>query len=146
MNNNDFYTLKGYQLNNNSKISTSMEDYLEMICRTALKENHIRITSLALKLNVKPSSATKMVANLQKLGLVQSEKYGVIMPTEEGWKLGNYLLHRHEIIHEFLCLINNSLCELEQVEQIEHFINKETLLNLEKHINKIKILDDKNIL
>jgi len=137
-NSNEFHTLKGYQLGTNREITSSMEDYLEMICRISKDEKNIRIKLLASKLNVKPSSATKMVGNLKKLGFVTYEKYGVISPTEKGWTLGNYLLYRHEIIHQFLCMINESNSELEQTEQIEHFIDKRTVENLEILIKKIK--------
>ena len=36
------------------------------------------------------------------------EKYGVIKPTKKGWDAGQYLLYRHDILHEFLfyCNIN----------------------------------------
>ncbi len=38
-----FYTLKGYSLNENEKLTSSMEDYLEMICRILQKNEVVRI-------------------------------------------------------------------------------------------------------
>ncbi|MGI6213798.1 MAG: metal-dependent transcriptional regulator, partial [Christensenellales bacterium] len=70
-NNCGFYTFKGYQLNDKSQITSSMEDYLEMICRMLKKQDVVRINELADKLNVKPSSASKMVSNLKYLELVE---------------------------------------------------------------------------
>ena len=134
----EFYTLKGYELAEGSEITSSMEDYLEMICRLLKTEEYVRISVLAEKLNVKPSSASKMVNNLKMLGLVTFEKYGYIKLTEKGAVIGEYLLYRHEVIHEFLCLVNNSESELEQVEKIEHFLNKKTIDNLKKITGKIK--------
>jgi len=90
----------------------------------------VRIGQLAERLNVKPSSATKMVENLKKQGLVESEKYGYIKLTSSGCELGEYLMLRHDILHDFLCYINQSDNELEQVEKIEHFINSETVGNI----------------
>lgn len=135
-NNCGFYTFKGYQLNDKSQITSSMEDYLEMICRMLKKQDVVRINELADKLNVKPSSASKMVSNLKYLELVEFEKYGYIRPTAKGRAAGEYLLYRHNVLNEFLCLINNSEDETEQVEKIEHFLNKKTIKNLEKHIKK----------
>jgi len=134
----EFYTLKGYELAEGSEITSSMEDYLEMICRLLKTEEYVRISVLAEKLHVKPSSASKMVNNLKMLGLVTFEKYGYIKLTEKGAVIGEYLLYRHEVIHEFLCLVNNSESELEQVEKIEHFLNKKTIDNLKKITGKIK--------
>ena len=133
--NNKFYTLKGYTLLENNTITSSMEDYLEMIYRIHQSGEVVRIGVLAERLNVKPSSATKMVDNLKKHGLVASEKYGYIQLTDSVDKLGNYLIFRHDTLHNFLCYINRSSDELEQVEKIEHFINVET-------VNNIKMLLD----
>ena len=130
-----FYTLKGYALLENNAITTSMEDYLEMIYRIHITGEPVRIGVLAEKLNVKPSSATKMVDNLKAHGLVLSEKYGYVKLTDSGIKLGEYLMFRHDTLHEFLCFINSSTNELEQVEKIEHFINPETVNNIRKLVS-----------
>ncbi len=130
--NEGFYTFKRYQLNDTGKLSSSMEDYLEMICRVLQRCDVVRINELAEKLHVKPSSASKMVSNLKQAGYIEFKKYGYIVATKKGMETGNYLLYRHDVLHDFLCAINHSDNELEQVEKIEHFINKSTIENLEK--------------
>jgi len=130
--NNKFYTLKGYALLEGKAITSSMEDYLEMIYRIHSSGEVVRISALAEKLNVKPSSATKMVGNLKKQGLVSSEKYSYIKLTDTGSELGKYLVFRHDTLHQFLCYINQSKNELEQVEKIEHFINTQTVRNIKR--------------
>ena len=134
----DFYTLKGYQLNENIIITYSMEDYLEMICRHIKENDYVRISELAQMLHVKPSSASKMVNNLKMTGLVDYEKYGYIKPTEKGLEYGNYLLYRHETLNEFLCLVNNTDNETELVEKIEHYLDKRTVFNIYKLTNQLK--------
>ena len=128
----DFFTQKGYQIRNPSEITGAMEDYLEMICRQAQGEGYARINFLAHGLNVRPSSASKMVYHLRDQGLVEFEKYGLIRPTERGWELGRFLLHRHELLHRFFCALNGTSDQLELTEQIEHYIDKDTLRNLER--------------
>ena len=73
MDNKDFHTVRGYQLiDQNKKLLTSaMEDYLEMICRSVEKEGYLRINKLAGLLNVKASSASKMVQKLGAMGLLK---------------------------------------------------------------------------
>lgn len=127
-----FYTFKGYQLNETGNLSSSMEDYLEMICRLLQSCEVVRINELAEKLHVKPSSASKMVSNLKQAGYIEFEKYGYIVATQKGLEVGSYLLYRHDVLHDFLCRLNHSDNELEQVEKIEHFINRSTIENLEK--------------
>lgn len=129
-----FYTLKGYQKGAPESMTASMEDYLEMICRLLLSEEVVRVSQLALMLHVQPSSASKMVKNLKDNGYLLSERYGYIRLTDKGKDAGDYLLFRHDILNRFLCLINQSEDELEQVEKIEHFINKETIYNIEKFL------------
>ena len=127
----DFYTQKGYQMRSQHALTGAMEDYLEMICRQAEADGCARIGVLAEGLNVRPSSASKMVYQLRALGLVAFEKYGLIQPTEKGWSVGRWLLHRHEVLHRFFCMLNGSTDELELVEQVEHYLNEGTVRNLE---------------
>ncbi|SMC38007.1 metal-dependent transcriptional regulator [Papillibacter cinnamivorans] len=127
----NFYTLKGYQVHAPSGLTPAMEDYLEMICRLLEHREVVRIGELAGKLHVRPSSATKMIRQLKAAGSVISEKYGYIYLTEKGRREGEYLLYRHRVLQRFLCLINHTEDELEQVEKIEHFFNPATIENLD---------------
>ncbi|MEA4815612.1 MAG: iron dependent repressor, metal binding and dimerization domain protein [Lachnospiraceae bacterium] len=131
MEENIFRTQKGYDLIDDNKITYSMEDYLEMIYRHLEKTDYIHISYLASLLNVKPSSASKMAANLKQEGLIDYEKYGVITLTEEGKCFSAYLLHRHNIIEKFFSIIN-PYSNVKETEQIEHYIKKETVISLEK--------------
>ena len=127
----EFYTLKGYQINEAGELTTAMEDYLEMICRIAEGEGGVRVGTLSQKLHVKPSSATKMLQQLDHAGFIHAEKYGFVHLTEKGREAGRYLLYRHEIIEKFLCALNQSSDQLEQAEKIEHFLDRETVKNLD---------------
>jgi DtxR family transcriptional regulator, Mn-dependent transcriptional regulator len=134
--NKEFHTVRGYQLleQNERLLTSSMEDYLEMIYRNFLSEGYMRINMLSEMLNVKPSSATKMVQKIAKLGFLEYEKYGIILLTQQGRELGEFLLNRHNIIQRFLEIIaiDNKAKEniLIETELIEHNISAGTLLNL----------------
>ena len=131
----EFRTIKGYA--QSGAMTHAMEDYLEMICRCSKDCGYIRIRQLSNALHVKPSSACKMAEQLSLAGLIEYEKYGYIRPTEEGWRMGDYLLQRHQILHRFLCLVNHSEDELEQVEKIEHFLDKRTIEHLAALVEKL---------
>lgn len=132
MESNRFFTQKGYELQNQEELSASMEDYLEMIYRMLRESQCVRIHALAEQLHVKPSSASKMVASLKEKGYIEFEHYGYLTATKKGQETGDYLLYRHDILHRFLRRLNQSENELEQVEKIEHYLNKNTIENLEK--------------
>ncbi len=128
----NFHTMKGYQLIENSAVTPAIEDYLEMICRIHKVNDVIRVNELAKLLHVRQSSVTKMLNNLNDLELVEYQKYGYIKPTVKGLELGNYLLYRHSVLNVFLCYINKTESETEQVEKIEHFFDRRTIDNLNK--------------
>lgn len=134
----EFYTLKGYRLQNGGDITEAMEDYLEMICRMEEEGLPIRVSLLAQSLHVRPSSASKMLDNLRTGGYIDFRKYGSIMVTDKGHEAGRYLLHRHRVLHDFFCALNHTDCELEQVEKIEHFINRKTVENMERIITFLR--------
>lgn len=134
---NDFFTFKGYQLNHNSELTSSMEDYIEMLYRIQKENGSVRAVELSHKLNVKAPSVSKMIDSLNKSGYTFSEKYGEIYLTAKGIEAGRYFLYRHNIIHKFLCALNHSENELEQTEKIEHFLNHMTIKNLERLTEKL---------
>lgn len=131
--NNNFRTVRGYELKgyNKSILTPALEDYLEMIYRNSLEGPYIRINILANLLNVKDSSASKMVKRLGELGFVNYEKYGIVTLTEEGKKEGEFLLTRHNIIEQFLYFLGCKENSLVQTEMIEHFIDSDTVENIQ---------------
>lgn len=138
MRNSDFYTIRGYNRKEKPQISYTMEDYLEMIYRHACEGRYIRVNQLAALLNVQPPSASKMAGKLRESGMVDFEPYGVIHLTEEGEKLGAYLLRRHSVLNKLFCYINGTEHELELVEKIEHYIDRRTIENIESILLKLE--------
>ncbi len=133
----NYYTLKGYSIKENTLVTTAVEDYLEMLCRLEKESKPLRINYIAEILHVRPSSASKMMNNLKELDFVDFEKYGAIMLTDKGRKLGNYFLFRHETLHRFFCYLNHTENELEQVEKVEHFIDKRTIYHMVEFLDSV---------
>lgn len=134
MENSEFHTVRGYQLIEQEKklLTSAMEDYLEMIFRNIKKEGYMRINTLAEMLNVRPSSATKMVQKLSEKGFVEYKRYGIIILTEKGKALGEFLLKRHNIIEKFLRSIGISDNLLIETELIEHNLSVDTLRSIDE--------------
>ena len=124
---NDFYTFNEYMKKEDNLLTASMEDYLEMIYRLSLDSGFTRIHELSDALNVQPPSATKMVQKLAELKFLKYKKYGVLVLEEDGKKHGEALLNRHNIIENFLRILDVSETEvLEETEKIEHTISNQT--------------------
>jgi len=145
-NRNEFYTVRGYKMIEAEKklLTSSMEDYLEMIYRICKKEGYVRMNQLAKKLNVRPSSATKTVQKLSSLDMVDYQKYGIIQLTEGGKKVGGFLLKRHNIIDEFLKNIGIEETRLKDTEMIEHNVSINTLQK--RYILNKFLLDNPSIM
>lgn len=129
--NEEYYTLKGYKLRENKNITEAMEDYIEMIYRYG---NEITVKKLSIKLNVKPSSVSKMIDRLEANNLVENKKYGEIKLSKDGERLGKYFLYRHKVLSEFLKYINKDEYDLKQVEKIEHFVDEVTIKNIDNFL------------
>ena len=124
-----FYTAKGYEILADRELTESLEDYVEMIYRCCQTDNFTRVSILSLKLNVKPSSASKMVSKLGLLGFVNYEKYGMIIFTEKGRKAGKYLVWRHNVLERFFSLLNGAP-DMREIELCEHCLNFQTVKNM----------------
>ncbi|NRV14912.1 Mn-dependent DtxR family transcriptional regulator [Clostridium beijerinckii] len=63
----NFHTARGYEnINLTRKLLTpSMEDYLEMIYRCSMEEKVVRLNKIAQMLNVRDSSASRMMKSLE---------------------------------------------------------------------------------
>lgn len=125
----DFHTVRGYENINSERnlLTPSMEDYLEMIYRCSLEDKFVRLNKIAQMLNVRDSSASKMMKKLGELSLINYEKYGIIQLTNKGLDIGKYLLERHTIIEKFLINLGSNNEILTETELIEHVISNETV-------------------
>ena len=134
-----FYTFKEYMKKEDKSLTASMEDYLEMIYRLSMENGFTRIHDLSKALNVQPPSATKMVQRLAEFKLLKYEKYGVLILREDGKRLGNELLIRHNIIENFIKIIGvDDADALQETEKIEHTVSKKTTKCIEDFIEFVK--------
>lgn len=126
-----FRTSRGYQMfdQNQGRLSPALEDYLEMIYRQCREQGYTRVGKISEVLQVRPSSASKMIYKLGQMGYIKYDRYDIIQLTEDGKVRGEYLLSRHETVSEFLRLIGSENI-LEEVEMVEHPLSKETVQNL----------------
>ncbi len=127
------HTIKG-------KTRTSrMEDYLEVIFELIEKKGYATTTDISLYLNVSAPSVTKMVKRLRDQGYLEYERYKGLRLTDKGRELANNIRERHGTLIEFLLMlgIDESLAHRE-AEGLEHYLEPDTLLRLEKFIKIIR--------
>lgn len=120
------------------KISSSMEDYLEVIYRLEQKKGIVRVKDIANKLRITMPSVSYAVKNLEKQGLVSHSRYDLVGLTPEGESIAKRIYHRHRIIRDFLSNIlelNREIAEKDAC-RIEHNISPETLDGLTRFLEK----------
>ncbi|WMJ80414.1 iron dependent repressor, metal binding and dimerization domain protein [Clostridium sp. MB40-C1] len=139
----EFYTFREYMNNERNNLSACEEDYIEMIYRICIQnKGYTRVNDLALALNVKPPSVSKMVKKLGTKELIRYKKYGTIELSEGGEQIGKMLLDRHNIIEGFLNILNISNNLLEETEKIEHTISPQTVKAIKRLVDFFEINPD----
>lgn len=128
----EYYTFNEYIKKN--KLTPSEEDYIEMIYRLFLQEEHVKVSDISKHLNITPSSVTKMVKKLSEKELIVYKKYDYVVLSDMGKIVGQQLLNRHDIVNKFLNILGLKDKIHEETEKIEHTISIETLMKIEEHI------------
>lgn len=128
----EFRTVRGYELLKQGRsLTSSMEDYLEMIYRICLQEDYARVHNLADQLNVQAPSVSRVIRKLADMGYVRYQRYGIIQLTDEGRRVGSYLLARHRTVELFLRNLGVGESLLTDTELIEHHLSPNTVSLLE---------------
>jgi len=109
-----------------------IEDYVELIGDLIEATGEARVVDLAKRLGVTHATVNKVVARLQRDGLVTSRPYRSIFLTDEGREIAAMSRRRHQIVLDFLKAIGVSEenAELDS-EGIEHHVSDETLAAFE---------------
>jgi DtxR family Mn-dependent transcriptional regulator len=84
-----------------TKLSASLEDYLEAIFNLAAENNFTRSKDIAEQLGVSRASVTGALRTLKKKDLCNYKPYNYISLTEEGKAAAAEIANRHEILRSF---------------------------------------------
>ena len=122
-----------------TKLSQSLEDYLEMIHVLRVEGKVARVKDIADALSVKMPSVAKAIAELKKLGLVTQEPYAGVELTKEGEVMAASILNRHVLLKAFLMRLGVS----EEVADkdaccMEHILSAETLSKIEDFVKPVR--------
>ncbi len=84
-----------------SKLSASMEDYLEAIYHIATEKGASRAKDIATRLGVNSASVTGALRLLAEKGHINYAPYDVITLTPKGERFAKDIVRRHEILKDF---------------------------------------------
>ena len=125
-------------------LSPSLEDYLEEMYRFSIELGYIRITDVAVKLNVSLPSVNKAVNILNEQGYLEYIPYKNIELTAKGKKMGKFLVERNKTLQEFLEVIGSDCDYTDEAEAIEHYLYKENISDMNRVVSFLKERPDLN--
>ncbi len=125
-----------------TKLTTSLEDYLEAILFLEEKNRVARVKDIADFLSVQMPSVTGALKTLRTKDLVEYERNSFINLTKEGMKIAKSIRKKHDILHGFLkdiLLLPEDIAD-DEACKIEHSIDQSTaqrISNLSSFISEL---------
>ncbi len=120
-------------------ISPSLEDYLEKILFLYERNGSVRMTDVAIEMNISKPSVNKAINSLKNLGYVIHEHYGLLSLTDKGLEIAKQVKKRHFAILMFLTEILGVSDETASLEacRLEHSMGEETVVKLIDYLEKV---------
>lgn len=118
------------------QLTSSLEDYLEVISNHLKRHNKVRAIDISRELNVSRASVSEALKRLAEKGLINYGRYDIITITDEGEKEAQKVIEKHRLLQEFFKDILG-LDEIEATEnacKIEHVISENVLNKLNDYI------------
>ncbi len=110
---------------------------MEMVESLRTEHGEARAVDLARAMEVSHTTATKVLARLERDGYVTSRPYRGVVPTPAGKKIAAESRARHELVVKFLMKIGVPAAEAEaDAEGIEHHVGNATLRAIQAFLQK----------
>ncbi len=105
-----------------------MDDYLEQILHLIEAKGYARAVDISKNLGISQASVTNMLQRLDGEGLVKHERYRGTVLTEQGHRIAQAIVERHETLTRFLRLFGlDEETIYHDVEGMEHHVSRATL-------------------
>lgn len=83
-------------------VTSSLQDYLEVILNLVQENKKARVTDIADRLEIAKPSVIQALTLLKEKGLIIQDRYGPVELTAEGRHYAQKIRHRHNVIYGFL--------------------------------------------
>lgn len=127
-----------------ARLSESMEDYLEAIAELIAVDGHAHTKEIAQKLNVKMPSVTGALRQLEQMGYLIYNTHYPVQLTEEGKKVADGILKRHQVLKCFFSGILGLSAEKasETACRLEHAVDDDTISRFTLFSEAIELRQD----
>ncbi len=122
-------------------VTSSLQDYLEVILDLVQEKKTARVTDIAARLEIAKPSVIQALTLLREKGLIIQDRYGPVELTTEGRQYALKIRHRHNVIYCFLTQVLGVSPAAAEKDAclMEHDLSEESFEKL------IRFLDDQNI-
>ena len=132
-------SIKKARVHENSKFTSRMEDYLEVISELIELKGFAIPMDISNYMNVSPPSVTKMLRRLDESKYIEYTKYQGLRLTSQGKNIANEIRKKHTDLLEFFEMLGiDSSIANQDIEGIEHHLNPKTTKQLKKFILFLK--------
>ena len=124
-----------------TKLSASLEDYIEAIFNLVLECKVARSKEIAQKLNVSRSSVTGALRLLKDKGLANYEPYGYVTLTDSGRLAAAEIVKKHNILKSFFEKVLGVESGLAQDAacRAEHALGQEIIARLLSYVEFVRV-------
>ncbi len=119
-------------------VTSSLQDYLEVILNLTQEKNTARVTDIADRLDIAKPSVIQALTLLKEKGLIVQDRYGPVELTAEGKRYALNVRHRHKVIYGFLTQVLGVSSEAAEQDAclMEHDLSHETFECLLKYLEE----------
>ena len=121
-------------------LSETHEMYLKTLYEVRSRHDVAHVRDLASGLGVSPGTVSAAVKKLEKLGLVEHERYGVIALTEAGTRIAECVVRRFETVRDVLVEIFGIDPGVADVDacQMEHAVSPSTANRMRSLLERVR--------
>ncbi len=115
-------------LSEQTTVTSSLQDYLEVILNLVQEKERARVTDIADRLNIAKPSVNQALTLLKEKGLIKQDRYGPVELTAEGRRYALKIRHRHQVLYGFLTQVLgvSPAAAEEDACLMEHDLSEET--------------------
>jgi len=122
-------------------LTSSLEDYLEIIYIIQSEGKGVRITDIANALSFSKASVNQAINTLKSEKLVLQEKYGKIALTDQGFKIAESIYEKHKVLSRFFIEVLGVSPLIGEIDacKAEHVLSSETLKGIKNFLSKLEV-------
>jgi DtxR family Mn-dependent transcriptional regulator len=116
-------------LHRENAISSTHEMYLKVLHEARGDHGVARVGDLARRLDVSPGTVSSVLKKLERMHLVQHERYGLVSLTHDGSEVAACVIRRYETIRALLVEVLGVAPETAAIDacMMEHAVSPETV-------------------